>query len=201
ELRAGGRAPAAGGGARGPPAGQPAGGLAAPEGAQGVGIGGGPRPGGSSHLSPRSDGGRSNARIPRPDVGVGARRVRHGGRGSGRRTEKGQRAMTQHVDTAVRRHVTVATSQEHAFEVFTNRVGAWWPKEYSISEAGMADFVVEPEAGGRWYEVAKDGREYETGRVLAIDPPERLTLPWHPNRSFQYDPDPAPPRQVEGRFS
>ena len=108
--------------------------------------------------------------------------------------------MTQHVDTAVRRHVTVAASQEHAFEVFTNRFGAWWPKEYSISEAGMANFVVEPEAGGRWYEVAKDGREYDTGRVLAIDPPERLTLAWHLNGSFQYDPDPAHASEVEVRF-
>jgi hypothetical protein len=27
--------------------------------------------------------------------------------------------------------------------------GSWWPKEYSIGEADMADFVLEPKVGGR----------------------------------------------------
>jgi uncharacterized protein YndB with AHSA1/START domain len=108
--------------------------------------------------------------------------------------------MTQHVDTAVRRTITVDASQERAFEVFTSQFGTWWPKEYSISEAGLADFVVEPKAGGRWYELAKDGKEYDTGRVIAFEPPARLTLAWHLNGSFQYDPDPAHASEVEVRF-
>jgi hypothetical protein len=49
--------------------------------------------------------------------------------------------MTQPVDTAVvHRTITVTASQQHAFEVFTAQFGTWWPKEFSIGEADMADF-------------------------------------------------------------
>src|ERR671912_1930042 len=85
--------------------------------------------------------------------------------------------MTQHVDeTVVRRSVTVEASQQRAFEVFTAKFGSWWPREYSIGEADMADFVVEPKVGGRWYEVGVDGNECDTGRVTEFEPPKRLVL-------------------------
>ena len=108
--------------------------------------------------------------------------------------------MTQHVDTTVRRTITVAASQQRAFEVFTAQLGSWWPKDYHIGEAEMADFVLEPQIGGRWYEVGVDGKECETGRVTAFDPPQRLTLAWHLDGSFQYDPDPEHASEVEVRF-
>jgi uncharacterized protein YndB with AHSA1/START domain len=108
--------------------------------------------------------------------------------------------MTQPVYDAVRATITVGVSQQRAFEVFTAQFGTWWPKEYSIGEADMADFVVEPEAGGRWYEVGVDGTECDTGRVTAFEPPERLVLAWHLNENFQYDPDPAHASEVEIRF-
>jgi uncharacterized protein YndB with AHSA1/START domain len=109
--------------------------------------------------------------------------------------------MIQNVDTAVvRSTITVATSQQRAFEVFTTQFGTWWPKEYSIGEADMADFIVEPKAGGRWYEVGVDGKECDSGRVLAFEPPDRLTLAWHLDGNFQYDPDPAHASEVEVRF-
>jgi hypothetical protein len=60
-------------------------------------------------------------------------------------------------------------SQQRALEVFTAQFGAWWPKEHSISEAGMADFVLEPKVGGRWYEVGADGQECDTGSVRVND--------------------------------
>jgi uncharacterized protein YndB with AHSA1/START domain len=108
--------------------------------------------------------------------------------------------MTQHVDTAVRRTITVAVSQQQAFEVFTAHFGTWWPKQYSIGEADMADFVLESKEGGRWYEVGVDGKECDAGRVTAFEPPDRLILAWHLDASFQYDPDPAHASEVEVRF-
>jgi uncharacterized protein YndB with AHSA1/START domain len=108
--------------------------------------------------------------------------------------------MTEQVDTAVRRTITVAASQERAFEVFTAQFGSWWPREYSIGEADMADFVLEPKVGGRWYEVGVDGKECDTGRVTAFEPPDRLTLAWHLDGNWQYDPDPAHASEVEIRF-
>jgi uncharacterized protein YndB with AHSA1/START domain len=108
--------------------------------------------------------------------------------------------MTQHVDTAVRRTITVAVSQQRAFEVFTAQLGTWWPKEYSLCEGGRADYVLEPKVAGRWYEVGVDGKECETGRVTAFEPPDRLVLAWHLDGGFQYDPDPAHASEVEVRF-
>lgn len=108
--------------------------------------------------------------------------------------------MSEKVDAAVRRTITVAASQQHAFEVFTARFGTWWPREYSIGQADMADFVIEPRAGGRWYEVGVDGTECDTGSVTAFEPPDRLVLAWHLDGNWQYDPDPAHASEVEVRF-
>jgi uncharacterized protein YndB with AHSA1/START domain len=108
--------------------------------------------------------------------------------------------MIQDIPTAVRRTVTVAVSQERAFEAFTSQFGRWWPKEYHIGEAEMADFVLEPKAGGRWYEVGVDGKECETGRVTAFEPPRRLVLAWQLDERWQYDPDPTHASEVEVRF-
>jgi uncharacterized protein YndB with AHSA1/START domain len=110
--------------------------------------------------------------------------------------------MSQHAGTydAVRKSITVAATQERAFRVFTEQFGTWWPKEYSIGKVDMADFVVEPQTGGRWYEVGVDGTECDTGRVTAYEPPDRLVLAWHLDGSWQYDPDPAHASEVEVRF-
>jgi uncharacterized protein YndB with AHSA1/START domain len=108
--------------------------------------------------------------------------------------------MTQHVETTVRRTVTVPVSQQRAFEVFTVQLGKWWPKEFHIGAAEMADFIVEPRVGGRWYELGVDGSQCDTGRVTAFDPPERFTLAWHLTGSWQYDPDPQHASEVEVRF-
>ncbi len=108
--------------------------------------------------------------------------------------------MTQHVGTSVRRTITVAASQQRAFEVFTAQLGSWWPRDYHIGEAEMADFVVEPKVGGRWYEVGVNGTACDTGRVTAFEPPDRLTLAWHLDGSWHYDPDPAHASEVEVRF-
>ncbi|MGH9217109.1 MAG: SRPBCC family protein [Acidimicrobiales bacterium] len=108
--------------------------------------------------------------------------------------------MTHPVDNAVRTAITVAISQQRAFEVFTAQFGTWWPKEYSIGEADMANFVLEPKVGGRWYEVGVDGKQCDTGRVTAFEPPERVVLAWHLNENWQYDPDPAHASEVEVRF-
>jgi uncharacterized protein YndB with AHSA1/START domain len=47
--------------------------------------------------------------------------------------------------------------------------------------------VIEPRAGGRWYEVSENGAEYDWGRVLAWDPPARLVLAWQLTAAFEYD--------------
>jgi uncharacterized protein YndB with AHSA1/START domain len=108
--------------------------------------------------------------------------------------------MTQDVGTAVRKSITVAAPQQRAFDVFTAQLGRWWPKDYHIGQAAMADFIIEPRAGGRWYELGVDGSQCDTGRVLAFDPPDRLVLAWHLNAQWQFDADPSHASEVEVRF-
>ncbi|MCA1648419.1 MAG: hypothetical protein LC797_24155 [Chloroflexi bacterium] len=45
-----------------------------------------------------------------------------------------------------------------------------------IGAAPMADFIMEPKVGGRWYELGVDGKQCDTGRVTAYEPPERVVF-------------------------
>lgn len=101
---------------------------------------------------------------------------------------------------SVRQTITVSADRERAFRVFTEQLGVWWPKEYSIGAADMADFVLEPWVGGRWYEIGVDGAECDTGRVIGYEAPELVVLAWHLNEDWKYDPDPAHASEVEIRF-
>jgi uncharacterized protein YndB with AHSA1/START domain len=87
----------------------------------------------------------------------------------------------------VRKTIIVNVPQERAFEVFTSRVGTWWPKSHHIAKAEMADAIIEPRQGGRWYEKGIDGSECDWGKVLAWEPPSRVVLSWHLNGKFVVD--------------
>lgn len=91
---------------------------------------------------------------------------------------------------AIRKTIDVKAPIERAFTVFASRMGEWWHKDHSLAEGKrQVDVVVEPHAGGRWYEKADDGSEYEWGKVIAYEPPHRLLLAWQLTREFVYDPD------------
>jgi uncharacterized protein YndB with AHSA1/START domain len=87
----------------------------------------------------------------------------------------------------VRKSIVVKAPQARAFEVFTARFGDWWPKSHHIATADMADGIIEPREGGRWYEKGVDGSECDWGKVLKWEPPSRLVLSWHLNSKFQID--------------
>ncbi len=91
---------------------------------------------------------------------------------------------------AIRKTVEMNVPPERAFAVFATRMGDWWHKEHSIArETSQKDVVIEPRAGGRWYELGADGSEHQWGRVRAYDPPRRLVLAWQLTREFVYDAD------------
>jgi uncharacterized protein YndB with AHSA1/START domain len=98
----------------------------------------------------------------------------------------------------VRKSVYVAASPEHAFETFTTGIGRWWPKTHKIGHADLDRPVIEPRAGGRWYELDVDGSECELGKVAVWEPPSRLILIWQLTPEFAYDPDLV--TEVEVRF-
>lgn len=87
----------------------------------------------------------------------------------------------------VRKNIIVNAPQVHAFDVFARRFDVWWPREHHIGKPAMTEAVIEPRAGGRWYEKGEDGSECDWGRVLAWEPPNRLVLSWTINGKFQVD--------------
>jgi uncharacterized protein YndB with AHSA1/START domain len=89
---------------------------------------------------------------------------------------------------AVRRSVTVQGEPAHAFAVFTDGLSRWWPLQtYTIGAQPAVAAIIEPRAGGRWFERAADGSETDWGRVLAWEPPHRLVLSWEITPDWQHD--------------
>jgi uncharacterized protein YndB with AHSA1/START domain len=100
----------------------------------------------------------------------------------------------------VHKTVTVRASQERAFTVFTEQFGTWWPPEHHLGDADLAEAIIEPKVGGRFYERGVDGSECDWGRVLAYDPPGRVVLSWQLQGDWKVDPDPAKASEIEVRF-
>jgi len=84
--------------------------------------------------------------------------------------------------------VTVPVPPERAFALFTGRIGSWWPFDKTVGKRPAA-IVLEPGAGGRWFERDAEGVETQWGRVLDWAPPARITLAWQLDAGFRFDPD------------
>lgn len=88
----------------------------------------------------------------------------------------------------------VARPAPHAFSVWTEGIGRWWPADHtSTGEAGIV-VTLEPRVGGRIYERTPDGREFDWGRLLVWEPPTRIVYTWHLRQ------DRADATEVEVRF-
>jgi uncharacterized protein YndB with AHSA1/START domain len=113
--------------------------------------------------------------------------------------------MTTSTDRAaersVRKSITVQTTVERAFHVFTDEFDTWWPRTHHIGKSPMKKAIVEARAGGRCYTEQEDGTECDWGRVLVWDPPHRLVVAWHITGDWQYEPDPAKSSEVDIRFT
>ena len=99
----------------------------------------------------------------------------------------------------VRRSLFVKATPEHAFEVFTSGFDRWWPKGHSVGASPQKTAVLEPMAGGRWYEVGEDGGETQWGEVMTWEPPVRVVLIWRIGADWKCDPDLH--TEVEVRFT
>jgi uncharacterized protein YndB with AHSA1/START domain len=97
--------------------------------------------------------------------------------------------------------VTIGVPVEQAFRVFTRSFDTWWPHQYHIGQAEVAEVILDPHDGGRWYERGVDGTECDWGRVLAWEPPHRLVFTWQISGAWQFDPDPDHASEIEVRFT
>lgn len=83
----------------------------------------------------------------------------------------------------IRRSVRVSWAPDAAFRRFTQDFGVWWPvSTHSIGGTRVLRTVFECRAGGLIYEELKDGRRFQWGRVLAWEPPHRVSFTWHPSQ-------------------
>jgi DNA-binding transcriptional ArsR family regulator/uncharacterized protein YndB with AHSA1/START domain len=105
--------------------------------------------------------------------------------------------MSQMTDElAVRKSIVVACPVEHAFRIFTEQMGDWWPFEgHSLFDEKAETVVFEPRAGGRVYERTADGEEGLWGTLIGWNPPRGFRMTWHPGR------DEETAQELELRFS
>jgi hypothetical protein len=89
--------------------------------------------------------------------------------------------------------VTLPLAPAAAFELFTQKIGEWWPPERRhTQDPGSEIFLL---ATGRFYERARDGREVELGCVRCWDIPNRILL------DFFIATSPERPTEVEIAFA
>ena len=90
---------------------------------------------------------------------------------------------------SIKKTIIVEAPIEIAFEVFARNMSSWWDLENKhIGASKAVEAVLEPEAGGRWYEKGEDGTECDWGRVIDYDPPRRLVLNWQISAQWTFDP-------------
>jgi uncharacterized protein YndB with AHSA1/START domain len=87
------------------------------------------------------------------------------------------------------RTVRTKAPPARAFDIFTGQMGRWWPRGQTPGAQPHSDIVVEPRAGGRWFERDDAGSETPWGHVLAWEPPARLLLAWQLDGDGLYDPE------------
>jgi hypothetical protein len=96
----------------------------------------------------------------------------------------------------VRKRRVVPLDQQRAFDLFTERIGDWWPlRTHSIAPERARGVRFEAGIGGHVVEECDDGTEHRWAEVIAWDPPHRFALAWHPN------PRPVAATVVDVRFA
>lgn len=75
--------------------------------------------------------------------------------------------------------VVVKAPLEEAFELFTSRMGEWWPLDVASYGGDRArQIFLEPRVGGRFFERFTDGDELQVGSVIACQPPRLISFTW-----------------------
>lgn len=88
----------------------------------------------------------------------------------------------------------VAAPADHAFRVWTQDIGRWWPADHTATSEDGLVVSIDPCVGGRIYERTPDGRELDWGEILVWEPPRRFVYSWFLRRT------PAEATEVEIRF-
>jgi uncharacterized protein YndB with AHSA1/START domain len=97
-------------------------------------------------------------------------------------------------------HRTVDAPIERAFEVFVDKIGSWWPRDYTWAGDQLEAFLIEPRYGGRALERRKGGATEVWGKVLAFDRPRHVVLAWQIRPDRTPEPEEGGSSRVDVRF-
>jgi Activator of Hsp90 ATPase homolog 1-like protein len=89
----------------------------------------------------------------------------------------------------------LACTPEHAFAVYTERIGEWWDGRYTANAETLEDVIIGPHVGGRVYATHSDLGRHDWGEVTVWDPGRRLT------HSFTLAQDAGHPSEVRVDFA
>jgi uncharacterized protein YndB with AHSA1/START domain len=103
--------------------------------------------------------------------------------------------------TAVSVDTDVDAPIEHAFRVFTERIGDWWDPSHHLLDGELVSMTFEPRVGGRIVDRYADGRECRWARVLAYEPPHRVVFSWDITPAWQVETDPDKTSEIEVTFT
>ena len=92
----------------------------------------------------------------------------------------------------IQKSILLHCPPDEAFHLFTERISEWWPISHRLTKDPKSLLILE--STGRFRERSRDGREVELGRVLAWQPPHRLSLDFYIGSSA------AQPTAVEVTF-
>jgi uncharacterized protein YndB with AHSA1/START domain len=82
-------------------------------------------------------------------------------------------------ENVVTKSIIVELDVAGAFRAWTEQIRAWWPVSHSSSGDPKTQVFIEGKVGGRFYERASNGVEYDWGAVDVWDPPYRLAFTWY----------------------
>jgi uncharacterized protein YndB with AHSA1/START domain len=78
----------------------------------------------------------------------------------------------------VTKTVVVPLKRQAAFDLFSRRIGEWWPLETRSASGRAVTCAVEERVGGRIFETTREGEEFVWGEILTWEEPERLVFTW-----------------------
>jgi uncharacterized protein YndB with AHSA1/START domain len=84
----------------------------------------------------------------------------------------------------IQKQIKVPLPVDAAFRLFTDGINQWWPlATHSVGKDQAETCFFEGWVGGGIFEVIKDGRQVEWGRVLDWQPYHLLRFQWYPGRT------------------
>jgi hypothetical protein len=86
-------------------------------------------------------------------------------------------------------------SAQHAFAVYTGRIGEWWDPNYSANADTLRAVTIEPYVGGRVFATHEDLGRHDWGEVKVWEPGRRLA------HTFTLAQDPRAPSEVSVEFA